>query len=247
MGVSTRSHEITAAAAGQRRRYKSCMPSTRKPTAPQGPDPAREVPNFFEYSVDHQLESTRIEAGLALINRFLQAELRRPGCLGVEGPTPIGGGNTTAYNTRTRWTDVESFVAWMDNPERRALQEESQREGYAFKSSTNWRGYSQWLRGTGATQPPIWKVNLIVLLTLYPTVIAITLIQRGWPGNFASALLIGNIASVSLTGWLFVPAASSIYRQWLCGKQPARWQLASLGSILAILLLVWRMAYAIKP
>jgi antibiotic biosynthesis monooxygenase (ABM) superfamily enzyme len=203
--------------------------------------------NVFEYSVDHQLEPTRTAQGLALIHRFLQAELRMSGCLGVEGPTLVQAGETAIYNTRTRWKDVESFVVWVDSPQRRVLQEESQREGYAFKSSTNWKGYSQWLRGAGGTHAPTWKVNLLVLMTLYPTVLLITVLQRGWPGHFASALLLGNVASVALTGWLFVPFASSIYKAWLSGNQPPRWQLASLGSIMAILLITWRIADQIKP
>ena len=85
--------------------------------------------NVFEYSVDHQLEPTRTAQGLALIHRFLQAELRMSGCLGVEGPTLVQAGETAIYNTRTRWKDVESFVVWVDSPQRRVLQEESQREG----------------------------------------------------------------------------------------------------------------------
>jgi len=199
--------------------------------------------DFFEYSVDHHLDPRRVKEGLGLIQQFFQAELNMPGCVGVEGPTFVPGHEYPIYRTSTRWNNVESFIAWMDSAERRRLLEDGSNAGYSFNGSMNWRGYSQWIHASGGENTPTWKMNLIVLLTLYPSILLIQAVQRGWPGYPPTTLLIGNIASVSLTGWLLVPWASRVYGQWLRGDRNTRWQLIYISSIIGLLFLAWIIAH----
>ena len=109
--------------------------------------------DFFEYSVDHQLDPRRVKEGLDLIQQFFQAELSMPGCVGVEGPTLVPGHVYPIYRTCTRWNNVKSFIAWMDSAERRRLLGNGS-SGYSFNSSMNWRGYSQWIHASGGKNPP---------------------------------------------------------------------------------------------
>jgi uncharacterized protein len=198
----------------------------------------------FDYRVEHQLRREQIDAGLALIGRFLDAERCRPGCLGVEGPALLRcAADSSVYLTHTRWRDLESFLSWMESPQRRALQEQGRSHGYASRGSASCRSYDQWLQAADNEQTPIWKVNLIVLMTLYPTVLTLQQIQRGWPGDRATAILLANIASIALTGWLFVPWASSLYRRWLQGRLGPRGRILAPASILLWICGCWLLAH----
>ena len=83
-----------------------------------------------------------------------------------------------------------------------------------------------WLAFTGGAQqgsPPLWKVNMVVLLGLYPTVFLFSilvqtplLMHNGMP--FWLALFLGNAFSTALLGWFLVPQLSKLLRWWL---QPA--------------------------
>ena len=199
--------------------------------------------DFFEYSVDHQLDPRRVKEGLDLIQQFFQAELSMPGCVGVEGPTLVPGHEYPIYRTCTRWNNVKSFTAWMDSAERRRLLGNGNNAGYSFNGSMNWRGYSQWIHASGGKNPPAWKVNLIVLLTLYPSILLIAAVQGKWPGYPPSTLLISNIASVSLTGFLLIPWASRVYGPWLDGDRNTRWHPLYISSIVGLLFLAWIIAH----
>ena len=199
--------------------------------------------DFFEYSVDHQLDPRRIKEGLGLIQQFFQAELSMPGCVGVEGPTLVPCHEHLIYRTCTRWTNVESFIVWMGSAERRRLLENGSNAGYSFNGSMNWRGYGQWIHASGGENPPAWKVNLIVLLTLYPSILLIAAVHGKWPGYPPSTLLISNIASVSLTGFLLIPWASRVYGPWLDGDRNTRWHPLYISSIIGLLFLAWIIAH----
>ena len=116
-------------------------------------------------------------------------------------------------------------------------------DGYSFNSSMNWRGYSQWIHASGGKNPPAWKVNLIVLLTLYPSILLIGAVQGRWPGYPPTTLIIGNIASVSLTGFLLIPWASRVYGPWLDGDRNTRWHPLYISSIIGFLFLAWIIAH----
>ena len=57
--------------------------------------------------------------------------------------------------------------------------------------------------------------------------------------GYSSSILLGNICSVALTGWLLVPAAQRLYSRWISGRSRGRDSLLALLSIAALLLLSW--------
>ena len=89
--------------------------------------------------------------------------------------------------------------------------------------------------------PPPWKQNMIVLLTLYPTVFLFgsfvqtpLLVGRGIP--FWLALFLANAVITGVLGWYFVPWASRALDWWLNPTPAAgpRVNWAGVGLIVAL-------------
>ncbi|SFL37440.1 antibiotic biosynthesis monooxygenase [Methylobacterium pseudosasicola] len=116
-----------------------------------------------------------------------------------------------------------NLQAWLDSPERQALIEEAAPLTAEFHTRKVQSGFEQWFRDTtpaGAPPPPAWKMNMIVLLTLYPTVflwgllIGTPLLTQVLKLDFPVALFVGNVVSVLITSRL-VPWAANRMRWWL--------------------------------
>ena len=71
-------------------------------------------------------------------------------------------------------------MSWLDDPERRRLLvQEEEETGYRFSGRANWMGYGRWLSRRIKQPVATWKVNLLVLLSLYPTAMLVApLLQR---------------------------------------------------------------------
>ena len=194
----------------------------------------------FEFQVEHTLPEGSPELALRELKRLLDAERSWPGCLGTEGPDPIDGTTPNRLITRTQWRDVDCFVGWMVSRERSQLLQAMDELGYSYCAATNWRGYAAWVAGEAqADVPPAWKVNLLVLLCLYPTVLILNSVINPLGMGYSSSILVGNICSVALTGWLLVPAAQRCYKQWINGRSSRRGNRLALLSIAAMLWLSW--------
>ena len=112
--------------------------------------------------------------------------------------------------------------------------------GYSCSAETNWKGYAAWVaEDQQAEAPPTWKVNLLVLLCLYPTVLILNSLINPLGLGYSSSILVGNICSVALTGWLLVPAAQRLYSRWISGRSRGRESQLALLSIAALLVLSW--------
>ncbi len=212
-------------------------------------DPQPGAPGF-DYRLLHRVPATAVPEFLALEAR-LQAAMRQfPGALGESNPSyvgqlqgPPGQPPVHLYESILRFDGLQSFLHWMDSPTRRAILDPAERQGYRFEGSADWEGYTRWLASSVRGAVPVWKTNLLVLLVLYPTVMVLNLALHGLAWDFPAKLLLGNICSVALTGWLFVPWASRLYGAWAEGRGP-RWRralaLASIVGLLAALLQLFR-------
>ena len=214
--------------------------------ADAAPEPSTAA-NGFEFEVVHTLQpGTRLMA-VPELKRFVEAERQWPGCLAAIGPEQIDPQDPNRYRTRTQWLDLECFVAWMVSPERAQLLRAMDRLGYSYSANTNLRGFAAWMPGSGtADPPPAWKVNLLVLLCLYPTVLVLNWLITPMGMGYSTAILIGNICSVAITGWLLVPAAQRLYTNWLSGRLRRRGNQLALVSIAALLLLSWAISQAVS-
>ena len=205
------------------------------------------APSGFEFEVEHTLQPESRQRGLPQLEQFLAAERRWPGCLTTDGPEQIDPEDPNRFRTRTRWEDVDCFVAWMVSPERDKQLRAMDQLGYSYSANTNWRGFAAWISSSGSSEPPqAWKVNLLVLLCLYPTVLILNSLITPLGMGYSTSILIGNICSVAITGWLLVPAAQQLYTDWLGGRLRRSGNRWALLSIAALLLLSWGISQAIS-
>jgi antibiotic biosynthesis monooxygenase (ABM) superfamily enzyme len=151
-----------------------------------------------------------------------------------------------------RFDSEASLQAWMDSPTRLALVKEAEAFTEEFHTRIVRTGFDQWFKvADGASKPATWKMNMLVLMNLYPVVFVFTTListpfmtNKGMP--FWLTLFIGNIVSVNLLNWL-VPRSASALGWWLAPKVPSTARINLIGAgivvaIYAVLLLVFAWA-----
>ena len=201
----------------------------------------------FVFQVEHTLQGGAHAQALRELKRLLAAERNWPGCLNTVGPDRIDAATPHRLITRTHWRDVDCFVGWMVSRERSQLLKAMDVLGYSCSAQTNWKGYAAWVaEDQQADAPPTWKVNLLVLLCLYPTVLILNSLINPLGLGYSSSILVGNICSVALTGWLLVPAAQRLYSRWINGRSGGRGSQLALLSIAALLLLSWAISQKVS-
>ncbi|WP_216900584.1 hypothetical protein [Synechococcus sp. CCY 9618] len=208
------------------------------PPAPSNPG---EGAPAFTYRFLHRIEPAGVERFLAVQERLMSAAHRYPGFVAETVPTPLGReshGQRLLYQSELSFASPDAFMGWMDSRERRALLSPAEQGGYRYEGSSDWDGYAQWLQGSVDGELPAWKVNLIVLLVLYPSVMVLGVLLKPLPLDFPTALLLGNVCSVALTGWLLVPWASRLLQPWLEGSLGRRGRSLTLAGILLALVLM---------
>jgi uncharacterized protein len=154
-----------------------------------------------------------------------------------------------ADNLRDEWVvvihfdDEKSLQRWLDSSVRAQWVEKLQAHVGNFELKALPGGFGSWFAGLAGgpdrTPPPSWKMALVVLLGLYPTVMVLTLFPGPYtePLGLALAMLIGNALSVSILQWVVMPALNSLLAPWL--KANSEQQRAfSVGGLLLILVLL---------
>ena len=143
-----------------------------------------------------------------------------------------------------RFDNEANLQAWLDSPERKKLLDEAAPLTEEFHTRMAHTGFEQWFRdvaGPGSAPPPVWKMDFLVLLMLYPVVFlwsiwfGLPVLAGKYQMNFAIALFVGNIFSVGLTGFL-VPWVANRFGWWLAPSANG-WNKANLlgtGIILAL-------------
>ena len=202
--------------------------------------------------------STRIKPGQesayrAWEQRIAAAQSKAPGFQGYRFEPPIPG-------VQEHWLailrfDTEAHLqAWLDSPERNKLLQEATPFTEEFHARIVRSGFDQWFQipAGGAPPPPVWKMNMLVLLMLYPAVFLFgyfvqtpLFIDRAHL-PFAVALFLGNVVSVLLLTYL-VPWVSERFSWWLqsTGANARRINAAGTAVLLALyavmVLVFWRL------
>ena len=196
-------------------------------------DPAR---GAFVYTIHYEGTAKQAAAFAEIQRRFEEAARDFPGFLGQgtsSTPTETG----VAYTTELQFDSLSSCLKWLDSDTRRQLLVEAEKEGYSYRGSMQKPAFDQWLSSRLTSKPPVWKINLLVLLALYPSVMLLRLI--GPPGieelSTPAAVLIGNAITVAMTGWLLVPSLSRIFQRWLEGRGSLGFRALCLAAIFAAL------------
>lgn len=207
------------------------------------PAPQDEV---FEYVFEQEVQASKVDRYFALSERLHRLASQQPGFIHQER-RPVGGdGQVRRFQTIVKFDSAEHCINWLDHPERRKLlNEEEEQAAFAFRGHGNWDGYARWLSRRLSVEPPKWKVNLLVLLTLYPTAMLLTpllhVILKGL--GLPAMMLISNILCVAATSWVLVPFASRFYLGWLEGNLSPRgrlWAALSLVALFALMFFVFQ-------
>ncbi|KQP52544.1 antibiotic biosynthesis monooxygenase [Methylobacterium sp. Leaf399] len=171
--------------------------------------------------------STRVKPGMEAQYRIWEQKVAaaQSKAAGLQGYRfePAVPGVQEDYVAILRFDSDANLQAWLDSPERRALIEEAAPLTAEFHTRRVQSGFEQWFRDAtpeGAPAPAAWKMNMIVLLTLYPTVflwglfVGTPFLSRTLNLDFPVALFIGNVFSVLLTAKL-VPWTANRLGWWL--------------------------------
>ncbi len=183
--------------------------------------------------------------------RIAAAQAKFPGFQGYRFEPPIPGVQED-WLAILRFDSEANLQAWLDSPVRQKLLKESD----AFTEEVHARivrtGFDQWfpMGGDSAAGPPAWKMNMIVLLFIYPIVFLFgktvqTPILMAWMQlPFFAALFIGNIVSVLLLNYL-VPWTSRRLGWWLSptGPDSTKMTLAGTGLMVALYAL-WLLVFS---
>ncbi|WP_051644598.1 antibiotic biosynthesis monooxygenase [Labrenzia sp. DG1229] len=103
------------------------------------------------------------------------------------------------------------------------------------------RGFEDWFAnaaGGGSTGPSQFKMAMVVLLTLYPTVMLITLYISPYISGLGLPLsmFVSNILSVLLLTWAIMPLATRALDFWLDNERGARPSITICGGLLIVAL-----------
>ena len=140
---------------------------------------------------------------------------------------------------RIRFTSLEHCLSWLDSTVRRHLLLDAEAAiGYRYRAVVEPRSFDQWISVRSGQRSPTWKVNLLVWLALYPSVMVLILIGQSTLGRLPLPLnmLIRNAITVAVTGWWLVPWLSRVYGGWLSNRS-LRWNWVHSSTIVGFLLL----------
>ena len=189
----------------------------------------------FIYTVHSSIEASQRQDYQSIQERMNLAAQAFQGYLGQdvvfeESDT----GSEVKVTTHVRFEKLEQCLRWLDSPQRRELLNQAEKLiGYQYRFRLDSNSFDQWIQAKGPSRTPIWKVNLLVWLALYPSVMLLMWLSGPTLGNLPMPLnmLISNLITVLLTGYILVPWLSRLYANWL-STTSRRWTLAGCSTIL---------------
>jgi uncharacterized protein len=170
--------------------------------------------------------STRVRPGMEFAyrtweRRIAAEQTKARGFQGYRFEPPVPGVQDDFLAILSFDTEAD-LQAWLDSPVRKQLVEEASPMTEEFHTRIARTGFDQWFPQSSSRgpRPAAWKMNMIVLLTLYPIVCLFShfvqkplLVDRA-DLPLAVGFFLGNIVSVLLTS-ILVPWASKHLDWWL--------------------------------
>ena len=169
--------------------------------------------------------STRVKPGKeveyrAWERKIAAAQSKAPGLRGYRFEPPVPGIQED-YVAILRFDSQANRNAWLHSPARKALIDEAEPLTEEFHTRVG-TGFEQWFRdeSKGSGGLSVWKMDMIVLLLLYPIVflwgvsVGTPMLQNTFNLPWALNLFVGNIFSVALTGFM-VPWVANRMSWWL--------------------------------
>jgi antibiotic biosynthesis monooxygenase (ABM) superfamily enzyme len=194
---------------------------------------------YFEYRFIHRINPLTYDNFLQSQEKLRKQVKNYPGYISEDLPILVEEGETLVFETILRFDTPENCLRWIDSKERRKLLYAEENNGYQFKGEANFQSYTQWIKQSVSNPSPVWKINLLVLLVLYPTVMLFNLLLKKPSSiDFPTWMLFANFCSVAITGWFAVPWVSRLYQKWLEGKGTKKEQSLALISIFLALFML---------
>lgn len=143
---------------------------------------------------------------LQTFDGFLHSDLYEP-IPGVQDDTVV----VFAFDTR------EHLDRWLRSDERREILEQMDEHAEGARTVNVVGGFAGWFAPEGAPAGKRWKQAAVVLLALYPTVLALSALRDALlPGlPFAPSVLLVNVITVALLTWVLMPVLTRRLDGWL--------------------------------
>ena len=188
--------------------------------------------------------STRVKPGmeaeyLKWERKVAAAQSRAPGLQGYRFEPAVPGVQED-HVAILRFDSQTNLDAWLNSAERKKLVEEAAPLTAEFHTRMAQSGFEQWFRDAtppGAPPPAAWKMNMIVLLTLYPVVFlwsvwfGLPILAAKLQLSLALALFIGNVFSVSVTAFLVPWTAKYVLAWWFPSSSAGSSRMSTLGTV----------------
>jgi antibiotic biosynthesis monooxygenase (ABM) superfamily enzyme len=152
---------------------------------------------------------------------------------------PPPGGRGGEWVVVISFEDAAALQVWLDSPVREQWVGKLRARIGNFDLKVLPGGFASWFVGClhgSAGSPPSWKMALVVLLGLYPTVMALTIVIGPYvaPLGPAWGMLIGNALSVSILQWAVMPVLNLLAASWLGANGGSQRRLSIGGGFLIL-------------
>src|SRR5215218_5136672 len=211
-------------------------------------DEAAQPADAVSAVISMEIKPGQEEAYRVWNQRITAAETQYPGFQGHRLNPPIPG-------VQDDWVTILTFDsearldAWLNSPERHKLLDEATPFSEGVHARKVRTGFDQWFQVAGTAQAPIWKLNMLTLLALYPVVFLFgyfvqTPILMGRLGiPFFLALFTATLAGVVILNWV-APWVSGRFGWWThpAGsetRQPTLLGIAIVVGLYVLLLLIF--------
>ncbi|MEV0339505.1 antibiotic biosynthesis monooxygenase [Nocardia sp. NPDC050713] len=162
---------------------------------------------------------------------------------GFEGVALFCRGDTGRWFSVLRFRTAQHLSDWMRSEQRAAALPALRAElTEDFSVVAHTTPFGSTLRTVdGRTRvTPTWKIAMLVLLVLYPTVMTLSrflgpvLDENGAPPWLA--MWLSQIVSVALMSYILSPAVAACFRRWLDPVDGAGWRISALGAAIVVVL-----------
>ena len=199
-------------------------------------------PGHFVYTIHSVIPIERRQSFESLQRRMNEKALNFDGYCGQSTSfQDMDDGQLLSATTRIVFEALDQCLLWLDSPERRSLLHQAETlMDYRYRASLEADSFDQWIQKKRDRKVPVWKVNLLVWLALYPSVMSLILVGSSTLGTLPLPLnmLISNYITVLLTGHVLVPWLSGLYENWL-QTQSTRFTVLGIASVVLLQLFLF--------
>jgi antibiotic biosynthesis monooxygenase (ABM) superfamily enzyme len=171
----------------------------------------------------HRVEQRNVDGFIDAQRTLMELNEAAPGYefAVLFGPRSLADG-TDEWSAVLKFRTDESLAEWIDSPDREgALAGLRSHLSQEYSSSFEHNTFGSIMRVTDGkpTITPEWKVAMMVLLVLYPTVMTLSRfvgpVLDGWGADPWLSMWLSQILSVSLLTYVLMPFATWVFGFWL--------------------------------